>query len=176
MIPYVGAHSYQGEGGTILGPGMHVGGLLGFRLGDYLSINGELTLDIVNATRLPTGDRYTEEVVTIGLSPLVAFPVGSGIELALGPKLGWWGSGYYQDSSARGKGSGSYSGYDLGANGAGFVQVGRKLWLGGLASFDLRTYGRSCFTATGDIDRCSSGSLPSSDKVVALSALLMFSP
>lgn len=176
LIPYIGAHSYQGAGGTILGPGVHAGGLLGFRIGDHLSINGELTIDLVNANDLPTGDRYTEEAVTIGLSPLVAFPVGRGIELALGPKLGWWGSSYYQDASARGKGSGSYAGYDLGANAAGFVQVGRKLWLGGLASFDLRTYGRSCFTAYSDIERCSVGSLPSSDKVVALSALLMFSP
>ena len=105
----------------------------------------------------------------------MAFPAG-GIELAFGPKLGVWGSTYFQDSIARGNGDGTYTGYDLGANGAAFFKVGRKLWVGGLASFDLRTYGQSCFTAYSDIQRCSSNSLPSADKVVALSALLMFSP
>ena len=109
------------------------------------------------------------------MSPLVAFPAGD-VELAFGPKLAFWGADYSQDSLARGNGSGTYSGLDFGANGAVFAQVGRKLWLGGLASFDVRTYGNSCFTALSGRERCTRSNLPSADKVVALSALLMFSP
>lgn len=44
----------------------------------------------------------------------MAFPVGDVVEIALGPKLGFWGADYYQDSRARGYGSGTYSGYDFG--------------------------------------------------------------
>ena len=175
LIPYIGAHSFQGDGGTILGPGLRVGGLAGFRVGDHVSINGEITVDILNATRLPADDTYSEANGTIGVSPLVAFPAG-GIELAFGPKLAAWSAEYYQNSRARGNGSGTYTGYALGANGAAFAQVGRKLWLGGLASFDVRFYGHSCFTASAGLERCTSRDLPSSDKVVALSALLMFFP
>jgi hypothetical protein len=174
VIPYIGVHSFQGDGGTILGPGVRIGGLVGFRVGDHVSINGELTIDYLNATRLPGNDTYTETNGTIGVSPLVAVFAGP-VELAFGPKLGVWGATYFQDSSARGKGSGTYSGFDLGANGAAFTHVGHNLWFGGLASFDVRFYENSCFTAYGGIERCSSGNLPSSDKVVALSALLMFS-
>ena len=87
---------------------MRFGGLLGFRIGDHVSINGELTIDILNG---PTSrdDSYTEANATIGLSPLVAVPAGR-IELAFGPKLAIWGADYYQDSSARGNGGGTYSG------------------------------------------------------------------
>ena len=111
----------------------------------------------------------------IGLSPLVAFPAGD-VEVALGPKVAIWGADYSQDSLVRGNGDGTYSGLDFGANGAVLAHVGRKIWLGGLASFDVRTYGSSCFTALSGRERCTRNDLPSADKVVALSALLMFSP
>jgi hypothetical protein len=176
LIPYIGVHSFRGEGGKILGPGPRVGGLVGFRLGDRFLINFELTVDIVNATHLPAFDTYSEMDLTLGLSPLVAFPVSDGVELAFGPKLGAWLADYSQSSSMRGSGNGLYSGFDLGANGAAFVQVGRKLWLGGLLSFDFRTYSTSCFTPYAGVEGCSSTNLPTSDKVVSLAALLMFSP
>jgi hypothetical protein len=173
LIPYLGFHSYQGEGGAQLGPGMRLGGLIGLRVGDDLWINGELTIDSANPRNLPEGETYSEADFTATLSPLVFVPAGS-VELAFGPKLGAWAATYNQSSFARGDGNGSYSGFDLGVNGAAFFQVGRKLWLGGLASFDLRTYRSSCFTASGGTEGCSSA-LPASDKLVAISALLMFS-
>jgi hypothetical protein len=175
LIPHVGFHSYRGDGGAILGPGLRVGALVGLRIGDHVSLNGEITADLTNATNLPPGDSYNEQNAAIGLSPLVALPVGTGIELAFGPKFAAWGASYYQTSTTRGDGGGSYSGLDLGANGAVFFQVGRRVWLGGLAGFDLRFYSQSCFRASGGSERCSSSNLPSSDKVMAFSALLMFS-
>lgn len=174
LLPYIGFHSYQGEGGTNLGPGLRVGGLTGFRLGDLVSLNAELSFDLLRATDLPAGDHYSEIDLTASFSPLVSFPAGR-VELAFGPKLGAWLGSYHQTSLVRGDGGGTYSGLDLGANGAVFVQVGRKLWLGGLASFDVRTYRTSCFTPFRGTEGCTSSTLPSSDKVVALSALLMFS-
>jgi hypothetical protein len=179
VIPYIGAHSFQGDGGTILGPGLRVGGLIGLRVNELLTINGELTIDVLNASHLPVRDPYNsyrEQQATIGLSPLVAFPVDESVEIAFGPKLAFWGADYGQSSSARGDGDGTYSGYDLGANGAVFVHVGRKIWVGGLAAFDVRIYGNSCFTPISGVERCNANNLPSADKVLALSALLMFSP
>jgi hypothetical protein len=174
LLPYIGAHSFRGDGGAILGPGLRVGGLVGFRLGDHFSINGELTIDLLDATRLPAGDRYGEQDFTFGVSPLASVSAGP-VELALGPKLGFWTADYNQASLARGNGGGSYLGYDLGANGAAFGRVGRKLWLGALASFDLRIYGRKCYTPLYGIEHCTTIDLPSTDKGVSLSAVLMFS-
>jgi hypothetical protein len=173
LIPYLGLQSYRGEGGAHLGPGTRLGGLIGLRVGDNVWINGELTIDSLSTRNLPDGDSYDEYDFAASLSPLVFVPAGD-VQLAFGPKLGAWAASYNQSSFARGDGNGSYSGFDLGVNGAAFFQVGRKLWLGGLASFDLRTYRSSCFTAFAGIEGCSS-TLPAADKVVAISALLMFS-
>ena len=177
LIPYIGGHSFQGDGGAILGPGLRVGGLMGVRVNEYLTLNGELTLDFLNASLSQTGtyDSYNEQQATIGLSPLLNFPVSENVELAFGPKAGIWGSSYNQYLNNR-SGDGTYSGYNFGANGAVFVQVGRKLWLGGLATFDLRVYGNSCFTPSSGKERCTATNVPAADKIIAFSALLMFSP
>jgi hypothetical protein len=148
---------------------------------DYITFNAELTVDNLNATSLPpgdsrfAGDTYDEVQGLIGISPLVAFPTGN-VELALGPKLAFWGADYDQSSHARGSGYGTYSGIDLGANAAVFAHTSRRLWLGALASFDARTYSNICFTASAGHERCTRTDLPSADKVLAVSALLMFSP
>jgi hypothetical protein len=173
LLPHIGVHSYQGDGGTNLGPGLRVGGITGFLLGDFVSLNAELTFDLLRATDLPARDHYSEIDVTATFSPLISFPAGR-VELAFGPKLGAWLGSYDQTSLVRGDGGGTYSGLDLGANGAVFVQVARRLWLGGLASFDVRSYRKSCFTPLRGTESCTSDALPASDKVVALSALLMF--
>lgn len=174
LVPYIGIHSYEGESGASLGPGFRVGGLTGFRLSDLVSINGELTLDLLNPNGLPYGESYSELATTISLSPLVSFPAGR-FELVLGPKLGFWLASYSQISPSRGDGDGRYLGFDLGANGAAFLPVGRNLRMGALASFDLRIFRQSCFTPYDGLEGCSAGALPPADKVVALSAVLMFS-
>jgi hypothetical protein len=175
LLPYIGLHSYQGEGGAILGPGLRLGALLGFRVGDNFWIDGELTIDSLNASNLPVDDSYSEDAAAIGLSPLFMIPAGD-IELLFGPKLGVWGARYFQTSLKRGEGNGSYSGFDLGANGAVLFSIGRAMWLGGLASFDVRSYSNSCFSPAGGVERCASGGgLPSSDKIVAFSVVLMIS-
>jgi len=56
------------------------------------------------------------------------------------------------------------------------VAFAARLPDGGLLSFDFRTYSTSCFTPYAGVEGCSSTNLPTSDKVVSLAALLMFSP
>jgi len=148
--------------------------MLGFRFEEVVSINGELTLDSVELRNLPVGERLSEIDLSATISPLFSVIDGK-LELAFGPKLGLWLGSYNQSSLSRGDGSGTFSGWDLGANVAGVAQVGRHLWLGGLASFDLRIFRNSCFRPTAGIEGCTSGDLPPADKVLALSILLMFS-
>jgi len=174
-------HSFRGSTASILGPGLRFGALVGFLINEFLTINAELTVDSLNATSLPpgdsraAGDSYSETHGLIGFSPLVAFTAGD-VEIALGPKLAFWGADYYQSSMVRGTGDGTYSGLDFGGNAAVFKHVGRVVWLGGLASFDVRAYTNSCFTPSRGLERCDTHNLPTSDKVVALSALMMLSP
>ncbi|HVR63658.1 MAG TPA: hypothetical protein VMU50_17275 [Polyangia bacterium] len=174
ILPYLGIHTYQGKAGTNIGPGLHIGGLAGVRVGDLFSINGELTLDALSLSGLPGGDTFNEFDFSATISPLVPFAAGK-IDLAMGPKFGAWAATYDQWSLSRGNGSGTFSGLDFGVNLAGFTRMSNKVWLGGLASFDLRTFGKSCFSPTDGLEGCSSNNLPSADKVVALSIGLMFS-
>jgi hypothetical protein len=155
-------------------PGLHFGGLAGFRLSELVSINGELAFDSVDLNG-PRDERFTELDSTATLSPLVSITAGK-VDLVFGPKLGAWVASYNQSSVSRGDGSGTFWGLDLGTSFATLTQVSRRLWLGGLASFDLRIYRKICFTPTGGIEGCASTDLPPADKVVSFSALLMFSP
>ncbi len=174
LIPYIGIHSYWGQAAANVGTGLHIGGMIGSRLGDLFSINGELTLDVLDVSGLPQVEKFSELDFSATVSPLVSVAAGK-IDLAFGPKLGVWGATYDQTSIARGSGSGTFSGVDFGANFAGFTQVRSRLWVGGLASFDLRTFRKSCFTPTDGQSGCSTRDLPAADKVAALSLLLMFS-
>lgn len=173
LIPYAGVHSYHGAGATKIGPGLHLGGLFGVRFQEVGSLNGELTLDSVELGNLPVGEKLSEVDLSATFSPLFSVIAGR-LELAFGPKVGVWLGSYSQSSPSRGDGTGTFFGGDLGANLAGVSQLGRHIWLGGLASFDVRIYSKSCFTPTRGREGCAIGELPPADKVVALSILLMF--
>lgn len=174
LIPYAGIHSYHGGGAAKIGPGLHLGGLVGVRFQDVGFLNGELTLDSVDLHDLPAGEKLSELDLSATFSPLFSFNAGK-LELAFGPKVGVWLGSYSQTSLSRGDGTGTFLGGDLGVNLIGVSQVGRHLWLGGLANFDLRIFSNSCFTPTNGAKGCATTDLPPADKVLALSALVMFS-
>jgi len=173
-MPYAGLHSYHGDGTANIGPGIHLGGLVGFRFQEVVSLNGELTLDRLDLSNLPVGEQLSEFDLVATISPLYSIIDGK-LEVAFGPKIGFWIGNYDQTSASRGDGNGTFSGLDLGANLAVMGQVGRHLWLDGLASFDVRTFRSSCFAPPYGKETCANGDLPPADKVLALSLLLMFS-
>jgi hypothetical protein len=168
FLPFIGFHSYQGNNATGLDAGLRLGGLMGFRIGEFVSLNGELSVDVLNPNFVQAGSNYSEYDTMLAFSPLVHVPLGN-VELAFGPKFGVW-VGSYSESGAQfyQTGSGSSVGGDLGAQGGVFFAVGPRLWLGGLTSFDVRSYTQQCFESA-----CSSSNLPPSDKVLALSFALM---
>ena len=171
FLPYIGFHSFLGNNAQGLDAGFHLGGMMGFRIGDFVSLNGELSLDVLNPNNTGAGNSYSETDFTLTFSPMIHIPAGN-VELAFGPKLGLWG-GVYNQSNAFADGDGSYSGVDLGSNFGVFFQVGRHVWLGGILSFDSRSYSQNCFTPTGGSQGCTSTGLPPADKVGAMSFALM---
>jgi hypothetical protein len=141
---------------------------MGFRIGDFVSLNGELSVDVLNPNFVQAGSSVSEYDTVLAFSPLVHVPLGN-VELAFGPKFGFW-EGFYSQSGPQfaQDGSGSFWGGDLGVQGGVFFAVGPRLWLGGLTSLDVRSYTQQCFESV-----CSSNNLPPSDKVLALSFALM---
>src|SRR5215831_12410265 len=86
VIPYVGVSSFQGSTGKDLNPGFRAGGLGGLHINEMFSVNGELTLDLLNFSG---GGDHSGQELDLALSPFVHVPA-SNIELVFGPKVGAW--------------------------------------------------------------------------------------
>ena len=95
MIPYVGLNSFQGDSGKGDGPGFRLGGIAGGHITPMFSLNGEITVDFVNANSSSntSGTQGTMSTSLSGIeldlaaSPLVHFPINN-FEIVAGPKLG----------------------------------------------------------------------------------------
>src|SRR5262249_45008825 len=86
-MPYAGIHSYQSQDASNYDPGARVGALIGGRIGDIASLNGELSVNISNLHGIPSGTSYSQTNVIFAFSPLFQIPAGS-VEVVLGPKAG----------------------------------------------------------------------------------------
>ena len=149
-MPYLGLHSYHGEGySDVYDPGLRLGTLLGGRIGPSFSLSGELTFDFSNFSNVPSGVTTAEVAVDVAVSPLVHLPFGTG-EVVVGPKLGFFGLG---GSASNGIDMAEYSASGLvaGLNAGAFFAVSRDVALGGLLSFVLRDSRQFCDeTPSGD--------------------------
>jgi hypothetical protein len=172
-LVFLGVHSFRGNTGNNLDAGLRTGAILGGRLNSHLSLNGELTLDVLNPTNVPQGTSVTAAEVDITLSPLLHVPLSEKVELVVGPKLGIWAGsasatadGIENTSSAHGLAAG----VNLGVFGA----VSRSVSIGALVSFVLRSVSEVCETASGESESCSSDNLPDADKVLSFAAGALF--
>jgi hypothetical protein len=171
-MPLLGIHSIEGRNGANDDAGLRIGGLLGGRLGSMFSINGQLTLDAVNAKNLAPGETFSSFKLSLTASPL--FHVHQGrAEMVLGPKLGLFGFASTETLPSSGTGSGHGSGYVIGVNAGAFVALGRRLSLGGLLSYESQIYHQSCFTPPGTAESCS-GNVGPANPVVGITAALLF--
>jgi hypothetical protein len=138
LLPFIGVHSIQNDNsGT--GPGLRVGSLVGARLGEQFSFNGELLFDLWNISNVPSGVSESAYVIQFAAAPLFHLPVSPTAEIVLGPKLGL----FFDHASVSGSfggvtvaGSGSSEGLLLGANAGALFRVSDALSLGGLINFD----------------------------------------
>lgn len=171
VLPFLGVHSYQGDGGEGTSVGLRLGTLLGGRVHPMFSINGGIGIDVINLKNVPAGVETTGVSLDLTLSPLVHVPVGN-LEFVLGPKLGGWA--IQQEAKQDGAtAKQSISGAVLGVNVGMFANVSDKMAVGGLLNFDLRTLGEGCQTLPGEAEMCGEVT-GDSNKVVTATAALLF--
>jgi hypothetical protein len=150
-LPYIGVHTHTGNTGEGLDPGLTIGALLGGRLNQSFSLNGELRIDFLNV------DNSDANIVQadVAFSPLFHAPVSPTAEFVVGPKIG----GYGLAGDAAGVDY-SESGLSAGFNAGMFFAVSPTTSLGGMLSFTIRDPSEVCQSAAG-YEYCLSGSFPS---------------
>jgi hypothetical protein len=138
LMPFVGVQSIQNANSNT-GPGLRIGGVVGARMTDQFSFNGELLFDLENFSNVPPGFDESAYFIQAAAAPLFHVQASPTAEIVLGPKLGMFvdhvsasgGLGAYTVNL-----SGNAEGYLLGANVGAFFRVSDALSLGGLVNFD----------------------------------------
>jgi hypothetical protein len=171
-LPYLGIETHRGSTGNNDGVGFVLGVLLGGRLNEHISLNGEFTIDVLNPKNVPSGEDVTAVEVDIAFSPLFHLPLGNG-ELVVGPKLGIM-AGAETDTSGGAQASARIDGYTAGLNLGAFFPINPSVSLGGLLNLELRKPGEECSTFPGESEVCDSTSSFPSQKIIAFNLGFLF--
>lgn len=160
-MPFVGFQGHQGESSQYVGIGARTGAVIGAYLGSFFSLNGQIDLDVLNINSPTDMNGVTPEVVavdvTLAFSPFFHADAGP-VELAIGPKLGFWRGGWTQTTGGEPDGSGNVGGLVWGANAGVFFPV-KTLGLGVLTALHRNTMSSSCFTPPGGSETCTGENL-----------------
>jgi hypothetical protein len=168
-LPYVGLHSFQQKEATAYSPGLRIGGLFGVRLGDRLSLGGEVTFDRSNVSG-PAGSPQTWFFRT-SVSPLIHLPAGS-LEVALGPKLGIY-TFTWRYNVAGASVETRDTGYSTGINAGAFTALSPQTSIGLLLSFDVMWSRPTCILDVGvHLQKC--GDTTDVAKVLGLTGGVLF--
>ncbi|HMF40535.1 MAG TPA: hypothetical protein VKQ32_07570 [Polyangia bacterium] len=168
-LPFLGLHSYQNGGASAYHPGLRIGALLGGRVGDFVSLNGELSIDVSN---VPDAPDYQERDFDFAFSPLFELAAGP-LEVALGPKVGLFGIETQLPAPAL-MTSENVIGYLAGINAGLFWPITPRNALGLLASFDLKWIADpKCLTLAGQT-QCTTVAGSARPKVFSLTAAALF--
>jgi hypothetical protein len=145
VLPFLGIHSYLQEEASAYAPGLRLGSLIGGRLSDRFSLNGELILDFSNLR--DDSFAFRERAYHFIFSPL--FEVAAGpVQLAFGPKLGVFLL-HTEQASGDLIVAGDRQGYSAGLNGGFFLPVSAHTSVGALLSFDFMGANQGCTLAIG---------------------------
>jgi hypothetical protein len=172
-LPYLGAESHLGQSGRGFGIGVLAGGLVGARIGNRFSLNGELTIDVANVENAPTGTAASRRDFDLALSPLIHLGARR-VEVVVGPKLGFWSGNLELTSAGQTVNSVSARGLVGGLKLGVFVPVAQGVSLGGMLSFDVKTIDRTCATPVGQTEICDSSPNLAAGKVLGFSAAALF--
>jgi hypothetical protein len=171
VLPQVGVHSFQNQDAAAYDPGLRFGAIVGGRFGDWLSLDGEMTVDVSNVRAPAPGDSVREWAFDLSICSLFQLPAGP-LELLLGPK-----AGYYQvhNETRRMGVTGTLrgTGFSVGINTGVFLPVSPATSVGVLLSFELRMNERVCEKTTG-IEVCTSASDATAAKVIGVSGAALF--
>jgi len=181
LMGYVGVNAFPGKGAldsSALGlsmsvdAGLRLGALVGYNVTPWISVNGELTVDVINSDD-PSGYWKTGGTrKAIALSPFFHLAASSSglVEAAIGPKLGF----RWMNIGSQGPEEFSSNGYLAGLNAGVFVRGG-VVMLGGLVSFEYSPTSEVCRQQDFINTDCSySVDGISAEKVVSLSGSLLF--
>jgi hypothetical protein len=173
-LPVLGINSYRGDTGSDLGAGFRFGTLLGGRVNEMFSINGELTVDVLNPDNVPSGVDVTMLDIVFAASPLYHFIAGN-VEFVAGPKIGGHALSQQVTNAAFGEPTNqTWNGYVLGLNSGVFAAVSRGMSIGGLLSFEFRTVHQYCSTQSGFAQQCTTNNTGPSFKVLGVMGALLF--
>jgi hypothetical protein len=169
-MPYLGLNVPVGNTSDEADVGLRLGGIFGFNLPPFVSLNGELTMDFINLKASSASDW----IFDLTFSPLFHFGTPQ-LQFVVGPKFGFFGESYNY----------TYGGYDRTISGSGlaygfnagiFVPVGRMA-LGGLINFTTHHYSKLCEndSYTGYVDSCADSSMmPDDVKLFGITGALLY--
>ncbi len=165
-MPYLGLHIPLGDADEAFGTGFRIGGILGGRIMPMLSLNGEITLDIMNPKDVPSGMDVSVVMADVLFSPLLHFGAPS-IDVFFGPKLGAFvmaESISYEGEELKATAQGLAYGINVGVA----VPVG-NIAVGGIISYVGRHATEACVEVEGLGEECDDS--PSGDDFKTLSIL-----
>ncbi len=131
-ILYLGANVPVGANAEDYSPGLDVGAILGAHVNPNLSLNAELNLNMLNSDY--SASYESEYIGAITFSPLYHLGQGN-LELAVGPKLGFFSYHLGYDDGYETYDYTSSYGFAYGFNAAVFVQLWPAMSLGGILSY-----------------------------------------
>jgi len=158
--PYLGISSFRGETADLghRSVGARAGAILGFRLHPAFSLNGELSLDVLNFRDVPSGQKMDGGAFAFSASPLFHLFAPT-VELVFGPRVGVWAEGITRRVNDL-ETTFSANGFLLGLNGGLFFPVRRCLSVGGLVTLDMRLFSRTCTKNADGSKICSEDNVP----------------
>jgi len=131
FAPYLGFNLPMGSTLDNYSLGFRLGALLGWHVSPGLSLNGECSLDFVDADTDSSFWRPHEHTIDVAMSPLVHIRSS---RIVVGPKVGWF-------SNARSSPTLTWNGQGVlfGLNAGLFIPV-RRVMVGGLLGAALREF------------------------------------
>jgi hypothetical protein len=163
-LAYFGFNVTTGDTFDGYGTGLDVGTLIGYRLGRRISLNGELSVDLLR----PRDDgnvAISDFLLGVGLSPLVHLgPPDVNLDIVIGPRVGYfkeWLSASYR-TMVYPKADMSYTGFAWGLNVGAFFWLRRVIALGGLIRYASHAPSHYCEASsrTAYLEVCQDGDGP----------------
>jgi hypothetical protein len=170
-MPYIGINIPVGSFGDSFDTGFRMGALLGGHINPMLSLNGEITIDVLNPKHVPSGVDVTAVMVDMLFSPLLHFG-NAQVEGFFGPKIGAFIYALTAKSGgveAKGSASGLAYGFNLGAA----VPIG-NIAVGGLLSFVGRHATKACYQNPGQAEVCDDSPSGDDAKMLSITGAVLF--
>ena len=163
----------MGQSGQDFGVGFVAGALLGARIGEKFSLNGEVTIDLVNVKNARAGTQANRSELDLAVSPLLHFRTRA-LEVVVGPKLGLWFGNFGLTSGGQTLDTETARGLVGAVNAGVFLPVSKDMALGGMFSLVLKSFSRTCHTLIGQAETCNPSPSLDAEKVVGFNVGALF--